>query len=124
MILMYEGLTIFISGITAVFGIFGFFLFLRLLSVWKRIDPTVIKARVFLSDKFVMEHIIVIFVVGMLFTIHVFLEYLDIWQPDFYSTYLVAQFPIRLIAVTDLLIIILLIEWLMYQWIKITKTKK
>ncbi len=117
---MYEDLTTFVSGITAVFGILGFFLFLKLLSVWKKIDPNIIKARVFLADKFVMKNIIVIFIVGMLITFHNFIEYLGLGQPEFYKVISV-KYPTRLVAVTELLIALLLIEWLMYQWIKITK---
>ncbi len=121
---MYEGLTSFVSGITAIIGILGFFLFLKLLSIWTKIDPNIIKARVFLADKFVMKNIIVIFAVGMLIALHNFIEYLGMGQPDLYYKYLASQYPMRLIAVAELLIALLLVEWLMYQWIKITKTKK
>jgi hypothetical protein len=121
---MFEALTTFISGITAAFGILGVFLFLNLLTVWKKIDPNIIKARVFLADKFVMKNIIVIFIVGMLIALHNFLEYLGLGEPDFYFGYLSVRYPMRLFAVTELLIALLLLEWLMFQWIKIAKTKK
>ncbi len=118
---MYENLTTFISGITVIFGIFGIFLFIKLFSTWKKTDPNVIKARVFLADKFVMKNIFVIFIVGMLIAIHNFVEYLGLAFPDFYYGYISAQYPSRLFAVTELLIALLLSEWLMYQWIRIAK---
>jgi hypothetical protein len=118
---MYENLTTFISGITVIFGILGIFLFIRLFSTWNKIDLNLIKARVFLADKFVMKNIFVIFIAGMLIAIHNFIEYLGLAFPDFYYGYISNHFPVRLFAVTELLIALFLIEWLMYEWIKIAK---
>lgn len=118
---MYEKLTIFISGITVIFGLFGIFLFLKLVSAWKNIDPNIIKARVFLADKFVMKNLIVIFIVGLLIAFHNFIEYLSLALSDFFYGYLSARYPMRLISVTELLLALLMVEWLMYQWIKIAK---
>ncbi|MFZ2410821.1 MAG: hypothetical protein WAW23_04545 [Candidatus Methanoperedens sp.] len=118
---MFEGLTTFVSGITAIFGILGIFLFFKLLSAWKNIDHDILKARVFLADKFLMKNIIVIFIVGLLIALHNFFEYLGLGHPDFYYGYLAVRYPVRLIAVTELLLALLMVEWLMYQWIKITK---
>lgn len=118
---MLEGLTTFVSGITAIFGILGIFLFFKLLSAWKNIDHDILKARVFLADKFVMKNIIVIFIVGLLMALHNFFEYLGLGHPGFYYDYLAVRYPVRLIAVTELLVALLMVEWLMYQWIKITK---
>lgn len=118
---MYENLTIFISAITVIFGLFGIFLFLRLLKAWKNIDPNIIKARVFLAEKFVLNNLLVIFIVGLLIAFHNFIEFLSLGYSDFFYGYLSARYPARLISVTELLVALLMVEWLMYQWIKITK---
>lgn len=118
---MYENLTTLVSGITVIFGIVGIFLFVRLFSTLKEIDPNVIKARVFLADKFVMKNLFIIFIAGMLIALHNFIEYLGLAFPDYYYGYISTHYPSRLFAVTELLIALLLIEWLMYQWINITK---
>ena len=118
---MYEGLTIFISGITGIVGLFGLFLFLRLISFWKNTDPTLIKIRACRADKFVMKNILVIFLVGLLIVYHNFMEFLGLAYSEFYYGYLAVRYPTRLIAVTELLLALLLIEWLMFKWINITK---
>jgi len=120
-ILNIQNLTIFISGITVIFGIFGMFLFLKFLSVWKSTDPALIKARACRADMFVMKNIMVIFVIGLLIAYHNLMEFLGLAYPDFYFNYLSKHYPTRLIAVTELLLALLLVEWLMYKWINITK---
>ncbi len=118
---MYEEITIFISGITVIFGILGLFLFLKFLSVWKGTDPSLIRARVCRSDRFVMKNILVIFIVGLLIVYHNFIEFLGLAYPEFFYGYLSVRYPTRLMAVSELLFALLLVEWLMYKWIKITK---
>ena len=118
---MYENLTIFVSGITVISGIFGIFLFLKFLSVWKNTDPDLIKARISNTNKFVMKNILVIFIVGLLIAYHNFIEFLGLGLPEFYYGYLSVRYPIRLIAVTELFLALLLVEWLMYRWIEITR---
>ncbi|VVB86918.1 Uncharacterised protein [uncultured archaeon] len=120
-ILNIQNVTIFVSGITVVFGIFGLFLFLKFLSVWKSTDPELIKARACRADRFVMKNIMVIFIVGLLIAYHNLMEFLGLAYPDFYFNYLSLRYPTRLIAVTELLMALLLVEWLMYKWINITK---
>ena len=120
-ILNIQNLTIFISGITVIFGIFGMFLFLKFLSVWKSTDPALIKARACRADRFVMKNIMVIFVIGLLIAYHNLMEFLGLAYPDFYFNYLSVRYPTRLVAVTELLLALLLVEWLMYKWINITK---
>ena len=120
-ILNLQNITIFISGITVIFGIFGLFLFLKFLSVWKSTDPALIKARACRADRFVMKNIMVIFIVGLLIAYHNLMEFLGLAYPDFYFNYLSKHYPTRLIAVTELLLALLLVEWLMYKWINITK---
>ncbi|HEY9245366.1 MAG TPA: hypothetical protein VIO11_00820 [Candidatus Methanoperedens sp.] len=68
-----------------------------------------------------MKNILVIFVVGLLIVYHNFMEFLGLSQPEFYYGYLSVRYPTRLIAVTELLAALLLVEWLMYKWIKITQ---
>ncbi len=118
---MYESLTTFISGITVVIGFFGLYLFLKFLSVWKNTDHEIIKARISRSDKFLMKNILVIFIVGLLIVYHNFMEFLGLGYPDFYYGYLSVRYPTRLIAVTELLLALLITEWMMYQWIEITR---
>ncbi|MDW7776195.1 MAG: hypothetical protein SCH39_07685 [Methanosarcinales archaeon] len=118
---MYENATTFISGITVVFGIFGIFLFIKLFSSLKSVNIEILRARVFLSDNFVMKNVVIIFIVGLLISIHNFIEYLGLGQPGFYYGTLSATFPMRLFAVTELFVAILLVEWLMYRWIRIIK---
>ncbi|NJD78406.1 MAG: hypothetical protein FIB08_15150 [Candidatus Methanoperedens sp.] len=118
---MYESLTIFISGITVIVGIFGLYLFLKFLSVWKNTDSEIIKARVSRSEKFLMKNILLIFIVGLLIVYHNFMEFLGLAYPDFYFGYLSVRYPTRLIAVTELLLALLITEWLMYKWIEITR---
>jgi len=118
---MYEGLTTFISGITGIFGIFGIFLFIKFISVWKKTEPDVIKERVCRAERFLMKNILVIFLVGLLIAYHNFMEFLGLGYSEFYYGYLSVHYPTRLIAVTELLVALLLIEWLMYKWINITK---
>ena len=120
-ILNLQNITIFISGITVIFGVFGLFLFLKFLSVWKSTDPALIKARACRADRFVMKNIMVIFIIGMLIAYHNLMEFLGLGYPDFYFNYLSKHYPTRLIAVTELLLALLLVEWLMYKWINITK---
>ena len=119
---MYENATTFVSGITAVFGIFGIILFIKLFSSLKNVNPETLKARVFLSDNFVMNNVVIIFIVGLLIAIHNFIEYLGLGHPDFYYGSIASIFPARLFAVTELLVALLLVEWLMYRWIKIIRT--
>jgi len=121
LILNFQNITIFISGITVIFGIFGLFLFLKFLSVWKSTDPALIRARACRADRFVMKNIMVIFIVGLLIAYHNLMEFLGLAYPDFYFNYLSKHYPTRLIAVTELLLALLLVEWLMYKWINITK---
>ena len=121
MIMMYENITIFVSGITAVLGIFGVLLFIKLLAVWKNIDKNLLKARVFLDDKFVMKNIVVIFIVGLLISLHNFIEFLGLAYPEFYFGQVSTWFPSSFFTVAELLVAVLMIEWLMFQWIKITK---
>lgn len=116
-----QNITIFISGITVIFGIFGMFLFLKFLSVWKSTDPALIKARACRADRFVMKNIMVIFVIGLLIAYHNLMEFLGLGYPDFYYNFLSMHYPTRLIAVTELLLALLLVEWLMYKWINITR---
>ena len=118
---MYENTTTFISGITAVFGIFGIFLFIKLFSSLKSVNLDTLKARVFLSEDFVMKNVVIIFIVGLLIAIHNFIEYLGLGHPEFYYGTIATIFPARLFAVTELFVAILLVEWLMYRWIKIIK---
>lgn len=120
-ILNIQNLTIFISGITVIFGLFGLFLFLKFLSVWKSTDPALIRVRACRADKFVMKNILVIFIIGLLIAYHNLMEFMGLAYPDFYYNYLSMHYPTRLIAVTELLIALLLVEWLMYKWIIITK---
>ncbi len=120
-ILNLQNITIFISGITVIFGVFGLFLFLKFLSVWRSTDPALIKARACRADRFVMKNIMVIFIVGLLIAYHNLMEFLGLGYPDFYYNYLSKHYPTRLIAVTELLLALLLVEWLMYKWINITK---
>jgi len=120
-ILNTNNLTIFISGITVIFGVLGLFLFLKFLSVWKSTDPDLIKARATRADRFVMKNILVIFIVGLLIAYHNLMEFLGLSYPDFYFNYLSVRYPTRLIAVTELLLALLLVEWLMYKWINITR---
>ena len=118
---MYENATTFVSGITAVFGILGIFLFIRLFLSVKSLNSETLKARVFLSENFVMNNVVIIFIVGLLIAIHNFIEYLGLGHPEFYFGTIASVFPARLFAVTDLFAAILLVEWLMYQWIKIIR---
>ncbi len=118
---MYESLTTFISGITVIFGIFGLYLFLKFLSVWKNTNPEIIKERVSRSDRFLMKNILAIFIVGLLIVYHNFMEFLGLGYPDFYFGYLSVRYPTRLIAVTELLLALLITEWLMHKWIEITR---
>ncbi len=120
-ILNIQNLTIFVSGITVIFGIFGLFLFLKFLSVWRSTDPALIKARACRADRFVMKNILVIFIIGLLIAYHNLMEFLGLGYPDFYYNFLSVHYPTRLIAVTELLIALLLVEWLMYKWINITR---
>ncbi len=120
-ILNVQNLTIFISGITVIFGVFGLFLFLKFLSVWRSTDPALIKARACRAERFVMKNILVIFVIGLLIAYHNLMEFLGLGYPDFYYNYLSARYPTRLIAVTELLVALLLVEWLMFKWINITR---
>ncbi len=120
-ILNVQNLTIFVSGITVIFGIFGLFLFLKFLSVWKSTDPALIKARACRAERFVMKNILVIFVIGLLIAYHNLMEFLGLGYPDFYFNYLSVRYPTRLIAVTELLLALLLVEWLMFKWIIITR---
>ncbi|MDF1533892.1 MAG: hypothetical protein P1P69_05250 [Methanosarcinaceae archaeon] len=118
---MYENTTSFISGITAVFGIFGVFFFIKLFVSLKNMNLDILKARVFLSNDFVINNVVIIFIVGLLIAIHNFIEYLGLGQPEFYYGTLAPIFPTRLFAVTELFVAILMVEWLMYRWIKIIK---
>ncbi len=120
-ILNVQNLTIFVSGITVIFGIFGMFLFLKFLSVWKSTDPDIIKARACRADRFVMKNILVIFIIGLLIAYHNLMEFLGLGYPDFYYNFLSMHYPTRIIAVTELLLALLLVEWLMYKWINITR---
>lgn len=121
LLLNVQNLTIFISGITVIFGIFGLFLFIRFLSVWKSTDPALIKARACRAERFVMKNILVIFIIGLLIAYHNLMEFLGLGYPDFYYNYLSVRYPTRLIAVTELLLALLLVEWLMFKWINITR---
>ena len=116
---MYENATTFVSGITAVFGLFGIILFIKLVSSLKSVNLEVLKARVFLSDDFIMKNVVIIFIVGLLIAVHNFIEYLGLGHPEFYFGTLAPIFPARLFAVSELFVAILLVEWLMYRWIKI-----
>ncbi len=118
---MYEEITTFVSGITVIFGIFGLFLFFKFLSVWKSTDPGLIRARACRADRFVMKNILVIFTVGLLIVYHNFIEFLGLGYPDFFYGYLSVRYPVRLVAVAELFFALMLVEWLMYKWIKITK---
>lgn len=118
---MYENVTSFVSGITVFFGLVAVILFIKLFSAWRNIDEEFIKARVFLIDKFIMKNIVVVFVVGILVVIHNFIEYMGLGYPEFYFGVIAAKYPSRLFAVTELLTAILLVDWLMYQWILISK---
>ncbi len=120
-ILNVQNLTTFISGITVIFGILGLILFLKFLSVWKSTDPALIKARACRAERFVMKNIMVIFLIGLLIAYHNLMEFLGLGYPDFYYNYLSVRYPTRLIAVTELLVALLLVEWLMYKWINITR---
>ena len=120
-ILNVQNLTTFISGITVIFGIFGLFLFIKFLSVWKSTDPALIKARACRAERFVMKNILVIFIIGLLIAYHNLMEFLGLGYPEFYYNYLSVRYPTRLIAVTELLLALLLVEWLMYKWIVITR---
>jgi len=59
--------------------------------------------------------------IGLLIAYHNLMEFLGLAYPDFYFNYLSMHYPTRLIAVTELLIALLLVEWLMYKWIIITR---
>jgi hypothetical protein len=85
------------------------------------VNVETLKARVFLAENFVMKNVVIILIVGILIAIHNFIEYLGLGHPEFYYGTLSANFPMRLFAVTELFIAILLVEWLMYQWIKIIR---
>ena len=117
---MYENTTIFISGITAIFGLFGVFLFFKLILIWKNLDKNLLKARVFLAEGFLIKNIMIIFIVGFLIALHNFIEFLGMAYPTFYSERISSRFPSRLFAVAGLLAAVLLVDWLMYRWIKIT----
>lgn len=116
---MYDNATTFVSGITAVFGIFGIILFIKLFISLKSVNLETLKARVFLSDDFVIKNVVIIFIVGLLIAIHSFIEYLGLGHPEFYYGTIAPIFPARLFAVSELFVAILLVEWLMYQWIRI-----
>jgi|GEM_PF-2036917 len=118
--MMYENTTIFISGITAIFGLFGVFLFFKLILIWKNLDKNLLKARVFLAEGFLIKNIMIIFIVGLLIALHNFIEFLGMAYPEFYYGQVSSRFPSRLFAVTGLLAAVLLVDWLMYRWIKIT----
>ena len=118
---MYDSLTTFISGITVISGVFGIFLFLRFLSIWNNTDPDLIKSRISVAGKFIMKNILVIFIVGLLIAYHNFIEFLGLGLPEFFYGYLSVRYPMRLIAVTELFVALILIEWLMYKWIEITR---
>jgi hypothetical protein len=118
---MFEDLTIFVSGITGIFGIFGLYLFLRFLTIWRKTSPDIIRERVSRAGGFIMKNILIIFIAGLLIVYHNFMEFLGLGQPDFYYNYLSVRYPTRLIAVTELFLALVLIEWLMYEWIEITK---
>lgn len=118
---MYEKITSFVSGITAIIGIFALLLFFKLLSTWKKIDMNYMKARVFLADKFILNTFIIIFITGCLIAFHNFMEFLSLSQSKFVRNYIFAIFPVHLIAVSALFIALLLIVWLMYNWIRIAK---
>ena len=118
---MYENVTTYVSGITVIFGIFGIFLFVKLLSSLKKVNVETLKARVFLAKDFVIKNVVIIFIVGILIAIHNFIEYLGLGHPEFYYGTIAANYPTRLFAVTELFVAILLVDWLMYKWIKIIK---
>lgn len=118
---MYENVTIFVSGITVLLGIISALLFIKLLAAWKNINKNLLKARVFLVDGFVMKNIWVIFVVGLLIALHNFIEFLGMAYPEFYYEQISSRFPSRLFAVTELLAALFMVDWLMFQWINITR---
>jgi len=80
-----------------------------------------LKAQVFLADKFVMNNVVIIFVVGILIALHNFIEYLGLAYPDYYYGTISANYPSRLFAVTELFVALLLVELLMYRWLKLIK---
>ncbi|MFU8766716.1 MAG: hypothetical protein ACNA7I_03470 [Candidatus Methanoperedens sp.] len=118
---MDESLISFISSITVVFGIFGVFLFVKLFSTWKNIDKNLIKARVFLAEGFVVKNIVVIFIVGLLIAMHNFIVFLELACPEFYYRQVYSRFPSGLFSVTILLASLLMVDWLMFRWIKLTR---
>lgn len=111
---MSEDMATIVSGITVIFGLFGIYLFSRLISAWRNIEPNVIKARVFLNQSFVMNNLLVIFIVGLLIAFHNFIEFLGLGLPEFFYGTVAVLVPARLIAVSELLVALLLVEWLMY----------
>jgi hypothetical protein len=91
--------------------------------VWKKTDPVLIKERICRADRFLMKNILVIFIVGLLIVYHNFMEFLGLGYSNFYDNYLSVRYPTRLVAVTELLLALLLVEWLMFKWIDITTEK-
>lgn len=109
------------SVINVITGILAVFFLLKLLSIWKKVDTNYIKGRAFLADKFVINNIIVISIVGFLIAFHNFLEFLSLSRSGFISNYVYSFFPVELIAVTSLFGALVLTEWLMYKWIMIAR---
>ncbi|MCK5660313.1 MAG: hypothetical protein KAH86_03065, partial [Methanosarcinales archaeon] len=110
---MYENIATLVSGVTVIFGIISAFLFVALISSLNKVNPDTLKARVFLADNFVMKNVIIIFIVGILIAIHNFIEFMGLGYPEFYYG-ISSNLPMRLFAVTELFVAILLVDWLMY----------
>jgi hypothetical protein len=97
-------------------SIIGLYFVVRIWLVWNKIDPQVLKARVFLSEKFLIKNWVYVFLTGAFITSHVFMDSLRVF------TGMISEPITELIGHLLHLLAIVMLVILAFEWYKIINT--
>lgn len=102
--------------LTIMLSFAGLYFVVRIWLVWGEVDKAVLKARVFLNDKFLIKNWLYVFLAGAFFVAHMTIK-LIVCTTSLLSEHS-AQWPIRII---DILVVLFLVV-LAWEWYKLIKT--
>jgi hypothetical protein len=99
-------------------SLIGLYFVLRIWLVWENIDKQVLKARVFLSEKFLIKNWVYVFITGAFITAHITVDFLQIF------TGVISEPTAEIIGHLLHLMAILSLVLLAIEWHKLVKTIK
>jgi len=102
--------------VTIAFSLLGLYFVVRIWLVWGEVDKAVLKARVFLNDRFLIKNWLYVFLAGAFFVAHMAVKLIV------GTTHLLSEHNSQwLIRVMDIVVVLFLVV-LAWEWYRLIKT--